>query len=200
MVKRSRIVAFLILVITVFSLIGTTTTGILKDIKLGLDLQGGFEVLYQVKTEDKSEVTDGVLKSTVSALERRVNVLGVSEPNIQIEGKDRIRVQLAGVKDQNNAREILSTSAKLSFRDYNDKEMLTGKDLKENGAKQTFDGNNSPVVEITLKDAKKFKEVTEKISAMPEPTNVLAIWLDFEEGKARFKRLKLKKILSLHLV
>ncbi|WP_019242728.1 MULTISPECIES: protein translocase subunit SecDF [Bacillus] len=184
MVKRSRIVSFLLLVILIFSVMGTTTNGILKDVKLGLDLQGGFEVLYEVKTEDNSKVTDDVLKSTVAALERRVNVLGVSEPSIQIEGTNRIRVQLAGVKDQNNAREILSTSAKLSFRDYNDKEMLTGKDLKENGAKQTFDGNtSSPVVEVTLKDAKKFKEVTQKISSMPEPTNVLAIWLDFEEGK-----------------
>ncbi|MEH6942343.1 protein translocase subunit SecDF [Bacillus sp. JJ722] len=183
MVKRSRIVAFLLIVITVFSLIGTTSSGIVKDIKLGLDLQGGFEVLYQVKTEDGSDVTEDVLKNTVSALTKRIDVLGVNEPIISIEGKDRIRVQLAGVKDQNEAREILSTSAKLSFRDYNDNEMMTGKDLKEGGAKQSFDEHNRPVVEVTLKDAKKFKEVTEKISAMPPPTNVLAIWLDFEEGK-----------------
>lgn len=183
MVKRSRIVAFLLIVITVFSLIGTTSSGIVKDIKLGLDLQGGFEVLYQVKTEDGSKVTEDVLKNTVSALTKRIDVLGVNEPVISIEGKDRIRVQLAGVKDQNEAREILSTSAKLSFRDYNDNEMMTGKDLKEGGAKQSFDENNKPVVEVQLKDAKKFKEVTEKISSMPSPTNVLAIWLDFEEGK-----------------
>ncbi|MGM9923735.1 MAG: protein translocase subunit SecDF [Bacillus sp. (in: firmicutes)] len=183
MVKRSRIVAFLILVITVFSLIGTTSTGIVKDIKLGLDLQGGFEVLYEVKTEDGSKVTEDVLKNTVSALTKRIDVLGVNEPIISIEGKDRIRVQLAGVKDQNEAREILSTSAKLSFRDYNDKEMMTGKDLKEGGAKQSFDENNNPVVEVTLKDADKFKEVTQQISSMPSPTNVLAIWLDFKEGE-----------------
>ena len=112
--------------------------------------------------------------------------LGVSEPNIQIEGKDRIRVQLAGVKDQNNAREILSTQAKLSFRDYNDKEMMTGADLKEGGAKQTFQ-DNKPVVEVTLKDVNKFKEITQKISSMQSPTNVLAIWLDFEEGKDSIK-------------
>lgn len=184
MVKRSRIVAFLLIVVTIFSLIGTTSTGIVKDIKLGLDLQGGFEVLYEVKPEDgKKEVTKEVLTSTVSALNRRVDALGVNEPNIAIEGKNRIRVQLAGVKDQNEAREMLSTQAKISFRDFNDKEMMTGKDLKEGGAKQTFDENNKPVVEVTLKDANKFKEITQQISSMPNPTNVLAIWLDFEEGK-----------------
>ena len=182
MVKRSRIVAFLLVVITLFSVIGATSTGIVKDIKLGLDLQGGFEVLYEVSTEDGSEVTQDVLNATVSALGNRIDVLGVNEPNITIEGENRIRVQLAGVKDQSEAREMLSTSAKLSFRDYNDKEMLSGSDLKENGAKQSFDENNQPVVEITLKDADKFRQVTEQISAMPAPTNVLAIWLDFEEG------------------
>lgn len=182
MVKRSRLVAVFLIILTIFSLMGATTTGVLKDIRLGLDLQGGFEVLYEVKTEDDSEVTEDVLNSTVAALYKRIDVLGVNEPSIQIEGEDRIRVQLAGVTDQTEAREMLSTSAKLSFRDYNDKEMLTGSDLKENGAKQSFDQNNQPIVEITLKDAEKFGEVTSAIAAMPIPTNILAIWLDFEDG------------------
>lgn len=186
MVKRSRIVAFFLIALLIFAAMGTTSKGILKDIKLGLDLQGGFEVLYEVKPLSGEKITPEVLRATVSSLERRVNVLGVSEPNIQIEGKDRIRVQLAGVKDQNNAREILSTQAKLSFRDYNDKEMMTGADLKEGGAKQTFQ-DNKPVVEVTLKDVNKFKDITQKISSMPSPTNVLAIWLDFEEGKDSIK-------------
>ncbi|MDP1417402.1 protein translocase subunit SecDF [Peribacillus simplex] len=186
MVKRSRIVAFFLIALLIFAAMGTTSKGILKDIKLGLDLQGGFEVLYEVKPLSGEKITPDVLRATVSSLERRVNVLGVSEPNIQIEGKDRIRVQLAGVKDQNNAREILSTQAKLSFRDYNDKEMMTGADLKEGGAKQTFQ-DNKPVVEVTLKDVDKFKDITQKISSMESPTNVLAIWLDFEEGKDSIK-------------
>ncbi|AZV44540.1 protein translocase subunit SecDF [Peribacillus asahii] len=189
MVKRSRIVAFFLIAIVIFSAMGTTSKGILDNIKLGLDLQGGFEVLYEVKTLDGGEVTESILTSTQGALERRINVLGVSEPNIQIEGKDRIRVQLAGVTDQNNARKILSTQAKLSFRDFNDKEMMTGADLKEGGAKQTFQ-DNKPVVEITLKDSNKFKEITQKISQMEPGTNVLAIWLDFEEGKDSFAKIE----------
>jgi len=190
MVKRSRIVAFLLLVITIFSLIGTTSSGIVKDIKLGLDLQGGFEVLYEVKTVDGSDVTTEVLNSTVDALRQRIDVLGVNEPSINIEGEDRVRVQLAGVSDQSEAREMLSTSAQLTFRDFNDNVMLTGSDLKENGAKLTFDENNQPAVSVTLKDANKFKQVTETISAMPSPTNVLAIWLDFEEGVSTYQTLE----------
>lgn len=189
MVKRSRIVAFVMILLLLGSTMGLTTNKILKNIKLGLDLQGGFEVLYEVKPIDKNQKIDNdMLKATADALDRRINVLGVSEPNIQIEGKDRIRVQLAGVKDQNKAREILSTEANLSFRDVNDKKMLDGTDLVEGGAKQSFDQNGKPSVSLKLDDAKKFKEVTQKIVNMGSPNNLLVIWLDFEEGKDSFKK------------
>ena len=49
MKTRGRIVAFLLLLVVFAGTIGTTANPILKDVKLGLDLQGGFEVLYQVK-------------------------------------------------------------------------------------------------------------------------------------------------------
>lgn len=187
MVKRSRIVAFFLIVLLLAGTIGTTTKGITDRIKLGLDLQGGFEVLYQVKPAKKGDKIDKkALASTVEALDKRVNVLGVSEPNIQIEGKDRIRVQLAGVKDQNKAREILSTQAKLSFRDVDDKELMTGQDLKEGGAKQSFDQNGKPSVSLTLKSAKKFKGVTQHVLDKA-PNNLMVIWLDFEEGKDSYK-------------
>lgn len=166
---------------------GATTKNILNHIKLGLDLQGGFEVLYEVKEAKKGQKIDkNVMASTADALDRRINVLGVSEPSIQIEGKNRIRVQLAGVKDQNEARDILSTQANLTFRDANDKLMMDGSDLKQGGAKQTFDENGAPSVSLTLKSADKFRKVTEQIMNMA-PNNVLVIWLDFEEGKDSFK-------------
>ncbi|MBT2688051.1 protein translocase subunit SecDF [Bacillus sp. ISL-47] len=188
MVKRSRIVAFFLIVLLIGSLAGATTNNILKNIKLGLDLQGGFEVLYEVKpAEDGQKIDKEVLASTAEALDRRINVLGVSEPNIQIEGDSRIRVQLAGVTDQNKAREILSTEANLSFRDVNDQKMMDGSDLAEGGAKQTFDENGKPSVSLKLKSASKFKEVTEKIVNMGPPNNLLVIWLDFEEDEDSFQ-------------
>lgn len=187
MVKRSRIIAFLLVVILLGSTMGVTAAGIFKDIKLGLDLQGGFEVLYEVTPAKKGqEINKETLASTAEALDRRINVLGVSEPNIQIEGENRIRVQLAGVTDQNEAREILSTQANLTFRDANDRVMMDGADLAENGASQTFDENGAPSVSLKLKSADTFKKVTEEIVKMT-PNNYLVIWLDFEEGKDSFK-------------
>lgn len=167
---------------------GGTIQNILKHINLGLDLQGGFEVLYQVEPAKPGQKIDkSVLASTADALDRRINVLGVNEPSIQIEGNNRIRVQLAGVKDQNQARQILSTQANLSFRDVNDKLMMDGSDLKQGGAKQTFDQNGKPSVSLTLNNASKFAQVTKDISSRPYPNNLLVIWLDFQPGKDSFK-------------
>lgn len=186
MVKRSRIVAFLLVILIVGSTMGVTTKNILKNTKLGLDLQGGFEVLYEVKPLKGEKIDKTVLADTAKALDKRINVLGVSEPSIQIEGKNRIRVQLAGVTDQNKAREILSTQANLTFRDFNDRKMMDGADLKQGGAKQSFDENGKPSVSLTLKSAAKFKKVTQEIVNMA-PNNVLVVWLDFVKGKDSFK-------------
>ncbi|MFJ5715498.1 protein translocase subunit SecDF [Neobacillus sp. NPDC093127] len=186
MVKRSRIIAFFLLVLIIGSTAGATAKNIVNNIKLGLDLQGGFEVLYEVEPAKKGQKIDKeVLANTAEALDRRINVLGVSEPSIQIEGTNRIRVQLAGVTDQNEAREILSTQANLSFRDANDRLMMDGTDLKQGGAKQTFDETGAPSVSLTLTDANKFRKVSEEI--MNTNPNVLVIWMDFEEGKDSFK-------------
>ncbi len=188
MVKRSRILAFFLIVIVLGATFGGTTSNIMQNIKLGLDLQGGFEVLYKVTpAKDGQKIDEKAMAATASALDRRINVLGVNEPSIQVENGNRIRVQLAGVDDQEKARELLSTQANLTFRDVNDKVRMDGGDLKEGGASQSFDSQtNQPIVQVQLKDADKFGQVTKEILAMA-PENQLAIWLDFEEGKDSYK-------------
>ncbi|MGB3259405.1 protein translocase subunit SecDF [Paenisporosarcina sp.] len=187
MKTRGRIIAFLLLIVVFAASISTTAQSVVKDIKLGLDLQGGFEVLYEVQPlKDGQKITEDVLADTAEALLNRINVLGVSEPVIQVEGDNRIRVQLAGVEDQESARELLSTQANLSFRDVEDNLMLDGSDLKEGGAKATFDDKSRPMVTLELKDPSKFADVTQEISQKPYGSNLLVIWLDFEEGVDSF--------------
>ena len=190
MKARGRIIAFFLLVIVLIGMIGTTSLPIAKDIKLGLDLQGGFEVLYEVSSleGDDLEITEEVLSDTTDALMSRINVLGVSEPVIQIEGDDRIRVQMPGVEDQASARELLSTEANLTFRDAEDNVLLDGSDLVQGGAAGTFGQNGNPIVTLELKDPGKFAEITGEIAQKPEPDNVLVIWLDFEEGVDSFEQ------------
>lgn len=184
MKSRGRIVAFLLLLVIFAGTISSTASGILKDINLGLDLQGGFEVLYELEALDGESTTlsEETVADTAEALNNRINVLGVSEPVIQVEQQDRIRVQLPGVEDQAAARELLATEANLTFRDVNDELMLDGTDLVEGGAQAAFGQNGQPIVTLQLKDPNKFAQVTEELAARPFGQNLLVIWLDFEEG------------------
>ncbi|OZM57829.1 protein translocase subunit SecDF [Lottiidibacillus patelloidae] len=179
MVRKGRIAIFFMIVLLIGSVIGYFGKTTTDEIKLGLDLQGGFEILYQVHPLEGDEVTEDMIKSAISALWKRIDVIGVAEPDIVPEGSDRIRVQLAGVEDQSEARDLLSTEANLTFRDVNDVEMMNGSELKS--ARLSYNEQNEPLVAITLKDAKVFEDITRKIKNM-YPENFLVIWLDYEEG------------------
>lgn len=101
MKKVSRLITFILLVVLLFAGMSATYKSVIKNVNLGLDLQGGFEVLYQVNPlGDGEKIDNTAVQSTAKTLERRVNVLGVSEPKIQVEDQNRIRVQLAWVQDQ----------------------------------------------------------------------------------------------------
>lgn len=185
--KSSKLVIALMIVVVLFTTIALTLKDVLNDVNLGLDLQGGFEVLYQVEPlEEGDTIDDNAVRSTASTLDSRVNVLGVSEPNIQIEDNNRIRVQLAGVEDQQEARELLSTQAELTIRDIDDNVLLSGKDLVQGGASQGYDEMNNAMVSLELQDSNKFREVTEEISERPPSENLMVIWMDFVEGEDSF--------------
>ncbi len=85
-------------------------------VHLGLDLQGGSQLIYQadlgnVKTEDRAEAMAGVR----DVIERRVNLFGVSEPIIQVSGQDRLIVELAGIKDIDQAIAAIGETPTLEF-------------------------------------------------------------------------------------
>src|SRR5579871_4147194 len=86
--------------------------------KLGLDLQGGTQLtlqadLSQVPIDQQSTAMQGVL----NVIERRVNAYGVSEPEIQQLGTDRIIVQLPGLKNTEEAKQLIGQTAKLEFKE-----------------------------------------------------------------------------------
>jgi SecD/SecF fusion protein len=152
---------------------------ILDKINYGLDLQGGFEVLYQVSPINKKEkLSSDMVYNTYQSLVKRVDILGVSEPEMSIEGDDKIRVKLAGIKNKEEAREVLSATASLTFRDTTDHLLMTS-DVLGGNAKVTSDQSGKPAVSLSIKDKDKFYEVTSKISK--KDNNVIVIWLDYDE-------------------
>lgn len=155
-----------------------------RNLKFGLDLQGGFEVLYQVKSIDGSKVTSEMVNSTYKTIQKRIDVLGVSEPIITVEGDDKIRVQLAGITDPEEARMMLSTAANLTFRDTSDNLLMNSDVLKSGGAKVGEDSNRKPAVALSVKNKDKFYKVTKKVSNMKD--NRIVIWLDYDEEENSF--------------
>src|SRR5665811_1111881 len=82
---------------------------------LGLDLQGGLEIVYSAKTADGKAPSSAELDQTIGILDRRVNGLGVTESAIQKQGTDQVSVSLPGVKDAQQALQIIGKTAQLEF-------------------------------------------------------------------------------------
>ena len=157
---------------------------LMDKINYGLDLQGGFEVLYQVSPIE-GELNSDMVYNTYKSILKRIDILGVSEPEISIEGEDKIRIRLAGVKNKDEAREILSSTAVLTFRDPSDNILLTS-DVLGGNAKVSTDNQGRYVISLSIKDKDAFYEATKKVKDMMD--NRMVIWLDFEEGVDSFRK------------
>lgn len=166
-IQKGKLALFILLVILTIALVGTTPW-VWNNITKGLDLVGGFEILYQA--EEGQKVNTKILSDAASAIRSRVDIIGVSEPDITVEPPNRIRVQIAGVKDPKQARELIGKPAQLTFRDPTGKQiLLKGSELKQNGAKVDYDQQGKPLVVLQLKNAKKFEQITRKYLGQPLP-------------------------------
>ncbi len=144
------------------------------NVKEGLDLQGGSRIVYQadlskVDSDQKSDAMDSLRK----VIENRIDSFGVAEPVIQtskLGSENRLIVELPGVKDVQEAMDLIGKTAQLEFKELGDdgefvSTGLTGSYLKM--ASQQYDQNGSPIVSIEFNDegAKKFEELTRRTSA-----------------------------------
>ncbi|AUO07615.1 hypothetical protein QD46_16990 [Paenibacillus polymyxa] len=181
-----RILSFIVVVLITTGVMIGTSPGLLKSLKLGLDLKGGFEILYEAQPlEAGQRVTSQSLIQTAQSLERRINALGTTEPEVTTEGTNRIRVRLAGVSNEAEVRSMLKKPAELTFRSATaadakkpgqySKIELRGNDFVENGAVVGYDQLNQPEISIKVKDKAKFAEITKRLM-----NKELAIFLDDE--------------------
>lgn len=156
------------------------------NIALGLDLAGGSHLVFQADTSKlPSDKKNDALNSVKDVIERRVNLFGVSEPNVQTSsfgGKDSVIVELPGVKDTKQAVDIIGQTAQLNFAEVIPGTPsaslkitnLTGADLSY--AKAGFDSQTGkPIVQLqfTSGGGDKFAQITGANIGKP-----LAILLD----------------------
>ncbi|MBF8378848.1 protein translocase subunit SecD [Alicyclobacillus mali] len=182
--KWGRLLAFLAMVAVVLGLTVSTGPNIWKSIPLGLDLKGGVDLLYAVDTP-KGQPLDSTGKAAlVRAIEMRVNSLGVSSPIIQLEGRnqlgqDQIRVEVAGVKNQQEAVNVIGATAQLAI--YGSAKvdpksgkivpvgapLATGADLKSNAHWVVDQQTGQNAVAIEFKDASLWTSITKRYLQKP---------------------------------
>lgn len=94
---------------------GENTQRDIRDMTLGLDLKGGTQVLLEVDLPEGQEVEAGALETAKVIVEQRVNGLGVSEPNVQLQGDIRMIVELPGVSNPDQAIDTIRSTGQLEF-------------------------------------------------------------------------------------
>ncbi|MDX9986972.1 MAG: protein translocase subunit SecD, partial [Dehalococcoidales bacterium] len=133
MTRKNIIASLVILIIFVVSMLIVFPLGdgvlFSRGIELGLDLQGGLRLVYEA---DLSGITDGnkdeILEGVVKVITNRINPLGVSEPQIEKQGEDRIIVSLPGLSISDVEKDRIGRTALLEFREY--------KDIDDDGEKE----------------------------------------------------------------
>lgn len=152
--------------------IGNFTIKPVKDsMKLGLDIKGGAFVVLEAETDEKGESLKKIMEQTKEVITRRVNAMGLTEPNIVLEGDKRIRIELPGVKDSQEAIDSIGKTAQLKFvRIKGEKEevVLTGKEVK-NATLGFHPETQEPIVSLELNNegTKAFQIATRELSKLP---------------------------------
>jgi len=113
--RRNLFVLLAVLGLIAASLAVITT----KETKLGLDLQGGVQLIYEGKpTKQQPTVTAEGLDRALDIMRDRVDALGVAEPELQRSGANQIDVSLPGVEDAEDAERQVGTTAQMYFYDW----------------------------------------------------------------------------------
>ncbi len=88
-----------------------------EKINLGLDLQGGMQLVLRVETEKMpKEAREDATERVVEIIRNRIDAFGVAEPVISKQGRDQVVIQLPGVADRNRAKEVIGKTAHLEFK------------------------------------------------------------------------------------
>ncbi len=214
--KSKNIILFLLVIAIIAGGVYTAFNGLkignfsispIKDsIKLGLDIKGGVYVVLEADTNAQGEELDKIMDQTIEVIRKRVDALGLTEPNILKEGDNRIRIELPGVKNAEEAIAQIGQTAQLQFKRLNDEALekllenqdftfenitdvvreygevvLTGKDVS-NSELGFHPETNEPIVtlELNKEGAEAFRVATKELSALADedPSKRIFIFLD----------------------
>lgn len=171
-VKLKKILAVLVIVLLVFGWF-VTLFGIgdqskddaiksVKDaLKYGLDINGGVYVVMEAQTDKTGDQLKELMDQTRAVIDNRVNQMGVAEASVTIEGTNRIRVEMPGVENADEAIQAIGKTAKLYFVLADNSIVLDGSNVKD--AQIATDGGHYKILlEFDSEGAALFEEGTRK--------------------------------------
>ena len=140
--KLKRVLAVLVLIALVFGWyvtlfgIGDKTkddaiTSVKSALKYGLDIDGGVYVVMEAKTDLTGDELKKLMEQTRAVLDNRVNQMGVAESSVTIEGNKRLRVEIPGMEDAEDAIKAIGKTAQLYFILADGSVVLDGSHVKD---------------------------------------------------------------------
>ena len=120
-----------------------------KKTRLGLDLKGGVELVYQGEpTPQVPKVTPQAIDDAITTIRKRTDSLGVSEPEIQRSGSDEISIGLPDVKNVERAEQQVGSTAQLQFYDWEPNVFKGPNELVDPATPPSDPAPNSPIFSI----------------------------------------------------
>ena len=166
---RRKVFAVLVVLLLVFSWIvsifglGSNFGNLGKQLKYGLDINGGVYVLLEADTPETGTELTAIMNQTKSVLENRVNAMGISEAQVSIEGTNRLRVEMPGVENAQEAIDQIGRTAQLQFFLADGTLALTGDGISDSQiATDTTNGGYKITIDFTGEGSNLFADATEK--------------------------------------
>ena len=175
---RKKVFAVLVIVILIAAWfvslfgIGDKVGNLGKQLKYGLDINGGVYVLLEADTQETGTDLTQIMNQTKSVLENRVNAMGISEAQVSIEGTNRIRVEMPGVENAEEAIEQIGRTAQLQFFLADGTLALTGDGISDSQiATDTNNGGYKITIDFTAEGSDLFADATGKaVTGEIQPT------------------------------
>ncbi len=134
--------------------------------KFGLDINGGVYVLLEADTDKTGTDLSKLMDQTKSVLENRVNAMGISEATVSIEGNNRVRVEMPGVEDAQEAINQIGKTAQLRLFLADGTEVMRGNDITDSSfTNDTNNGGYKITIDFSSDGSDAFAEATEKAAS-----------------------------------
>ena len=171
-VKLKKILAVVVILVLIFGWyvtlfgIGDSTkdgaiTSVKSALKYGLDINGGVYVVMEAQTDETGDELKELMEQTRAVLDNRVNQMGVAEASVTVEGTNRIRVEMPGVDNAEEAIESIGKTAQLYFILADGSVVLDGSHVKD--AQIATDGSYYKILlEFDSEGSELFEEGTRK--------------------------------------